>query len=171
MAETRAERRVVTALFVDVVGSTAMTIALGPERLKRALDRAFGELTAIIAAEVVTNLGIALAYFLIPLALWRFLRGVEVLPFRSVLVMFVIAQAFTSTGLAQRFACWLLAKAGGSTRRALLLFMVGTATLSTVVSDVPCAAVFMAVALGLFAAVIHVPIVERPAPRFAPALA
>ena len=51
MAETRAERRVVTALFVDVVGSTAMTIALGPERLKRALDRAFGELTAIIAAE------------------------------------------------------------------------------------------------------------------------
>jgi hypothetical protein len=45
---------------------------------------------AIIAAEVVTNLGIALAYFLIPLALWRFLRGVDVLPFRSVLVMFVI---------------------------------------------------------------------------------
>ena len=70
--------------------------------------------------------------------------------FFFVLVMFVIAQAFTSTGLAQRFACWLLAKAGGSTRRALLLFMVGTATLSTVVSDVPCAAVFMAVALGLF---------------------
>jgi sodium-dependent dicarboxylate transporter 2/3/5 len=70
--------------------------------------------------------------------------------FFFVLVMFVIAQAFTSTGLAQRFACWLLAKAGGSTRRALLLFMIGTATLSTVVSDVPCAAVFMAVALGLF---------------------
>ena len=51
MAETRAERRPVTALFVDIVGSTALTVALGPERLKRALDRAFGELTAIIAAE------------------------------------------------------------------------------------------------------------------------
>ena len=51
MAETRVERRVVTALFVDVVGSTALTVALGPERLKRALDRAFGELAAIISAE------------------------------------------------------------------------------------------------------------------------
>ena len=45
---------------------------------------------AILAVEVVTNLGIALAYFLIPFALWRFLRGVDTLPFRSVLVMFVI---------------------------------------------------------------------------------
>jgi class 3 adenylate cyclase/tetratricopeptide (TPR) repeat protein len=51
MAETRVERRVVTALFVDIVGSTALTVALGPERLKRALDRAFGELAGIIAAE------------------------------------------------------------------------------------------------------------------------
>ena len=46
-----AERRVISAVFVDVVGSTALTVALGPERLKRALDRAFRELSAIIAAE------------------------------------------------------------------------------------------------------------------------
>lgn len=45
---------------------------------------------AIIAAEVITNVGIALAYFMIPFALWRFLRRLEVLPFRSVMVMFVI---------------------------------------------------------------------------------
>jgi class 3 adenylate cyclase len=51
MAETRVERRVVTALFVDIVGSTALTVALGPERLKHALDHAFGELAGIIAAE------------------------------------------------------------------------------------------------------------------------
>lgn len=70
--------------------------------------------------------------------------------FFFVLVMFVIAQAFTNTGLDRRFACWLLAKARGSTHRAVLLFMVGTATMSTVISDVPCCAVFMAVALGLF---------------------
>ena len=70
--------------------------------------------------------------------------------FFFVLVMFVIAQVFTNTGLDRRFAYWLLAKAGGSTRRTVLLFMVGTAALSTVVSDVPCCAVFMAVALGLF---------------------
>jgi hypothetical protein len=45
---------------------------------------------AIIAWEVVANLGIALAYYMIPVALWRFLRGVSVLPFRSVWVMFVV---------------------------------------------------------------------------------
>jgi sodium-dependent dicarboxylate transporter 2/3/5 len=70
--------------------------------------------------------------------------------FFFVLVMFVLAQALSNSGLDRRFACWLLSKAGGSTHRALLLFMVGTAAISTVVSDVPCAAVFMAVALGLF---------------------
>lgn len=41
---------------------------------------------AIIAAEVITNLGVALAYYMIPFALWRF----ETLPFRSVAIMFVI---------------------------------------------------------------------------------
>jgi len=70
--------------------------------------------------------------------------------FFFVLVMFVIAQAVTTSGLARRFAFWLLAKAGGSAERTVVLFMIGTATLSTVVSDVPCCAMFMAVALGLF---------------------
>jgi class 3 adenylate cyclase/tetratricopeptide (TPR) repeat protein len=36
---------------VDVVGSTALTVQLGPERLKRTLDRAFLELAALISAE------------------------------------------------------------------------------------------------------------------------
>jgi sodium-dependent dicarboxylate transporter 2/3/5 len=85
----------------------------------------------------LTPLGAAFASFMSPV-------------FFFVLVMFVIAQAFSNTGLDRRFACWLLAKADGSTRRALTLFMVGTAAISTVVSDVPCAALFMAMALGLF---------------------
>jgi hypothetical protein len=45
------ERRVLTALFVDVVGSTALTTAFGPERIKRTLDGAFAELRALIASE------------------------------------------------------------------------------------------------------------------------
>ena len=45
---------------------------------------------AIIATSVLTNLGVALAYFAIPFALWRFLRHAEALPFRSVGIMFVI---------------------------------------------------------------------------------
>ena len=45
---------------------------------------------AIIATAVVTNLGVAAAYFMIPFALWRFLRRFETLPFRSVFIMFVV---------------------------------------------------------------------------------
>jgi hypothetical protein len=45
---------------------------------------------AIIAVQVVTNLGIAAAYFMIPFAIWRFLRRTEMLPFRSVAVMFLV---------------------------------------------------------------------------------
>ncbi len=45
---------------------------------------------AIIAIDVVTNLGIALAYYMIPVALWRFLRQSDTIPFRSLLAMFVI---------------------------------------------------------------------------------
>lgn len=45
------ERRLVTCLFVDIVGSTPLTVALGPERLKRALDEAFTALRLIIVAE------------------------------------------------------------------------------------------------------------------------
>ena len=45
------ERRLVTSLFIDVVGSTELTVKLGPERLKAALDRAFAELRAVIEGE------------------------------------------------------------------------------------------------------------------------
>jgi len=45
------ERRLVTSLFIDVVGSTELTVKLGPERLKAALDEAFADLRAVIAGE------------------------------------------------------------------------------------------------------------------------
>ena len=70
--------------------------------------------------------------------------------FFFVIAMFCIAQAFTTSGLDRRFALWLLAKAGTDSRRVLFAFMAGTAALSTIVSDVPCTALFMAIALGLF---------------------
>ncbi|MDP9321790.1 MAG: AAA family ATPase, partial [Chloroflexota bacterium] len=49
--ERTEERRLITSLFIDVVGSTALTVALGPERLKAALDQAFAELRAVIEGE------------------------------------------------------------------------------------------------------------------------
>ncbi len=39
-----------TCLFIDVVGSTELTMRLGPERLKNALKAAFSELRAVIVA-------------------------------------------------------------------------------------------------------------------------
>jgi class 3 adenylate cyclase/tetratricopeptide (TPR) repeat protein len=46
----REERRLVTCMFVDVVGSTEMTMKLGAERLKHELGAAFTELSGIITA-------------------------------------------------------------------------------------------------------------------------
>ncbi|MDQ6793280.1 MAG: adenylate/guanylate cyclase domain-containing protein, partial [Chloroflexota bacterium] len=48
--DARSEIRLVTCLFVDVVGSTDATIRLGPERMQRLLGQAFKELSGIIAA-------------------------------------------------------------------------------------------------------------------------
>jgi sodium-dependent dicarboxylate transporter 2/3/5 len=70
--------------------------------------------------------------------------------FFFVLVMYFIARAFSISGLDRKFALWLLARAGTDSRRVILAFMIGSGVLSTVVSDVPTAAIFMAIALGIF---------------------
>jgi sodium-dependent dicarboxylate transporter 2/3/5 len=71
--------------------------------------------------------------------------------FFFVLVMFIIALAWTTTGLARRFAYWMLSKSGNDSRRAVYVFVFGAGALSTIVSDVPAAAIFLAIALGIFA--------------------
>lgn len=48
MGYPRTERRIVTCLFIDIVGSTDLTVALGAERMKRLLGGAFDELSAIV---------------------------------------------------------------------------------------------------------------------------
>lgn len=48
MTAVREERRLVTCLFVDVVGSTELTMRFGAERLKRELEKAFGEISRAI---------------------------------------------------------------------------------------------------------------------------
>ncbi|MBI3207607.1 MAG: DASS family sodium-coupled anion symporter [Candidatus Solibacter usitatus] len=69
--------------------------------------------------------------------------------FFFVLTMFFVAQAMTVTAIDKRFASWLLSKAGGDSRHVVLALMVGTSTISTIMSDVPACAIFMAVALGI----------------------
>jgi len=48
--DTRREIRLVTCLFIDVVGSTDATVRLGPERMERLLGEAFKEMSATITA-------------------------------------------------------------------------------------------------------------------------
>ena len=69
--------------------------------------------------------------------------------FFFVLVMFAIAFAWVKTGLARRFALWMIAQAGTDARRTVYVFMIGTALISMIVSDVPAAAIFMAIAVGI----------------------
>ncbi len=69
--------------------------------------------------------------------------------FFFVLVMFVVAQAVTVTGLARRFALWLLSIAGTDSTRVIWVFVIGTGTMSLIMSDVPACAIFMAIGLGL----------------------
>jgi sodium-dependent dicarboxylate transporter 2/3/5 len=71
-------------------------------------------------------------------------------PVFFVLVMFTIAFAWVKTGLARRFALWMLSQAGTDASRAVYVFVIGSGLISMVVSDVPCAAIFMAIALGIF---------------------
>jgi sodium-dependent dicarboxylate transporter 2/3/5 len=69
--------------------------------------------------------------------------------FFFVLVMFIVAQAVTTTGLARRFALWLLSMAGTDSKRVVWVFVIGTGIMSLIMSDVPACAIFMAIGLGI----------------------
>lgn len=69
--------------------------------------------------------------------------------FFFVLAMFCIAAAITGARLEQRFAYWLLDRAGTDSRRVLAALMLGTAATSTIVSDVPACAIFMTIGVGI----------------------
>ncbi|MEK6208417.1 MAG: AAA family ATPase [Chloroflexota bacterium] len=49
--EHRSERRLVTCVFIDVVGSTDLGQRLGPERMQRRLADAFGHISSVAVAE------------------------------------------------------------------------------------------------------------------------
>lgn len=69
--------------------------------------------------------------------------------FFFVLAMYSIAHSFAVTGLDRRFALWLLHLAGTDSRRVVIALIIGTGLLSTIISDVPCCAMFMAIALSV----------------------
>ena len=77
--------------------------------------------------------------------------------FFFVLTMFCIAEVVVASGLARRFAVALLTRSGNDSRRVVLAFMIGTSTVSTIMSDVPAAAIWMSMALPLLARINAVP--------------
>lgn len=98
-------------------------------------------ITALLVVVAQPLLGLAA----LPAAFASFISPV----FFFVLVMFVIAQAFSATGLDRRFALWLLDRAGDSPRAVISRLMLGCGALSTIISDVPVCAIFMAIAVGI----------------------
>jgi len=62
---------------------------------------------------------------------------------------YCIAFAVVQSGTGQRFALWLFTRSGTNSKRAVLSSMVGTATISALVSDVPACAIFMALILPI----------------------
>ncbi|MEE9355094.1 MAG: DASS family sodium-coupled anion symporter [Methylococcaceae bacterium] len=69
--------------------------------------------------------------------------------FFFVIAMYIIAGVINETGLDKRFALFLLAKAGTRSTHIIFAMMLGTAILSSIMSDVPACAVFMAIGLGI----------------------
>jgi sodium-dependent dicarboxylate transporter 2/3/5 len=74
--------------------------------------------------------------------------------FSSTVVFFVIASYILSTavensGVGRRFALWLITKTGTRSKIAVLVFMFGCATTSTIMSDVPACAIWMSLALPM----------------------
>ena len=63
--------------------------------------------------------------------------------------MFVIGEGLVRTGIAFRLGDWLVAKAGGSETRLLVLLMLATAVLGSVMSSTGIVAIFIPVVLGI----------------------
>jgi len=69
--------------------------------------------------------------------------------FFFVLAMFIFAASIRHAKLDRRFAYWLLERSGTKTRNVIFAFMCGTAAISSIMSDVPACAIWMALALGV----------------------
>lgn len=69
--------------------------------------------------------------------------------FFFVLAMFLFAACIRHSKLDHRFAHWLLERSGTDTKRVVFAFMCGTAAISSIMSDVPACAIWMALALGV----------------------
>ena len=149
------------ALLVTIVTVLLPT----PEGLTPAGKNLVGLFAVALILWVTEAIPIAVTSFLVIVLQWLLqittpvaaIAGFMTPVFFFVMIMFCIAEVVVSTGLARRFAVALLTRSGNDSRRVVLAFMVGCSTISTVMSDVPAAAIWMSMALPLLARVNAVP--------------
>lgn len=127
---------------LDPVGQRVIALFIGAIILwaTEAIPIAVTSLLVLVLQPLfgVADLGVAITNFMTPV-------------FFFILAMFIIAYAWVRTGLARRFAWWMLSRAGTDSRRVIYVFVIGTGIISTIMSDISAAAIFMAIALGIFA--------------------
>ncbi|MEO8451265.1 MAG: DASS family sodium-coupled anion symporter [Gemmatimonadota bacterium] len=154
----RVSRKELLGIAAAVIGSAVVLLLPAPAALPPAAQRTAAVfvvtlvlyLTEAVPVAITSLLAVALQPLFGVASIQTAIAGSISPVFFFVIAMFCIAQALISAGLDRRFALWLLSLAGTDSRRVLGAFMAGAAAISTIVSDVPCTALFMAIALGLF---------------------
>ena len=149
------------AVLVAIVSVLVPT----PEGLTVAGKHLIGVFAIALILWVTEAIPIAVTSFLVIVLQWLLqittpgaaIAGFMTPVFFFVMIMFCIAEVVVSTGLARRFAVALLTRSGNDSRRVVLAFMVGTSTISTIMSDVPASAIWMSMALPLLARIKAVP--------------
>ena len=155
--------RVGVALAVLVAVVTVLLPA--PEGLTPGGKNLIGVFAVALILWVTEGIPIAVTSLLVIVLQWLLqiaappaaIAGFMTPVFFFVLTMFCIAEVVVGSGLARRFAVALLIRSGQDSRRVVLAFMVGTATISTIMSDVPAAAIWMSMALPLLVRINAVP--------------
>jgi len=155
--------RVGVALAVLVAVVTVLLPA--PEGLTAGGKNLIGVFAVALILWVTEGIPIAVTSLLVIVLQWLLqiaappaaIAGFMTPVFFFVLTMFCIAEVVVGSGLARRFAVALLIRSGQDSRRVVLAFMVGTAAISTIMSDVPAAAIWMSMALPLLVRIKAVP--------------
>lgn len=141
---------------------SAITVEQGPATDLHVLSKAGRGLAAIFIAALVLwsteaiPIGITSLLIIVLPPLLKVVTSLSeaTIGYATPVVFFVIgayclAFALVESGAGRRFALWLFTCSGTNSKKAVLCCMVGTATISTVISDVPACAIFMALTLPI----------------------
>ncbi len=150
----------VPGLIAAIIVVVAFYLAPVPEGLSDAGMNVLGLLLAGLILWVTEAVPLAITAFALIILQPVLGIGDSAGAFKSFIIpviFFVIASygisiAVMKTPLAARMARWLLQRAGDHSERVILAFMIGTAVLSAIISNVPVTALFMGLSIGIIEA-------------------